>query len=260
MALITIGTNLIDVADVALVAPSSSTTSTVYLADGQQLESALTAADQATAVNGTAAGTLLTTVVASTNYGACYISGVNVQRVLEAGAGTLWFLRGGPGPVVCPSTDPATAQTLINSASGVSPSTPTYAAAAEFVPTWVAEAGTAVVRGAQSWTRIGPAGASAPAVGDIVTVTTRWTCTVLDGDVLSGSVEGLPANIASMTGGGWLSVQLWASRLSGGLVNVEGLEVTRGGATALAVDSPNWSATGNTTFILNIWVSYPAAA
>lgn len=119
MSLITIGTSVVDVADVALVAPRGSA-SQVYLADGSQLASALTAAAQATAVNATGSGTQLTTVVASDNFGACYISGPNTQRVDTVGSahpdesgGTVWFLRGGPGPVVCSAVSLVNAQALI---------------------------------------------------------------------------------------------------------------------------------------------------
>ena len=117
MALITIGTNLLDTSDIALVAPRGSL-STVYLADSLQLESALSAADQAAAVNAAAAATL-TTAVVSSNFGSCYINGLNVQRVLgDGGAGTTWYLRGGPGAVVCPATDLTAAGVLIAAASG----------------------------------------------------------------------------------------------------------------------------------------------
>ena len=170
MALITIGTNLIDVADVALVAPSGST-STVYLADGQQLESALTAAAQATAVNGTAAGTLLTTVVVSSNYGSCYISGPNTQRVVELGAtGTTWYLRGGPGPVVCPATDLAAAGTLINATVASGSSSSATSGAAEIVFDYldnIAEPAAVFA----PWTFVGEGGSST--VG-VVTLTVRF--------------------------------------------------------------------------------------
>lgn len=115
MALITIGTTLVDVADVALVAPRGSA-SQVYLADGSELASASSAATQATAVNAAGAGVQLTTVVVSSNFGSCYISGPNTQRVDTdaAGTGTIWFLRGGPGPVVCAATNLAAAGVLLN--------------------------------------------------------------------------------------------------------------------------------------------------
>lgn len=170
MALITIGTNLIDVADVALVAPRGAE-STVYLADSQQLESALTAAAQAAAVNGTAAGALLTTVVVSSNYGSCYISGVNTQRVIEAGAGTIWYLRGGPGAVVCPSTDLATAQTLIGATSSGGSSAQGYTNRGVWTPNLTDPNATTTYSAPFApapWVRIGPAAANGPAAGDYV--------------------------------------------------------------------------------------------
>lgn len=195
MALITIGTNLIDVADVALVAPSGSTC-TVYLADGQQLESALTAAAQAAAVNATAAGTLLTTVVSSTNYGACYISGPNTQRVLEDGAGTRWFLRGGPGVVVCPSTDLAAAQTLISVAA---PAGAPYYAAGTWTPVVTNPAGNTVAVVRKSYVRIG-AGPGA-ASGDYVALDLVLQIDCDDADVTPGCVLTLPPGF-TIGGGG----------------------------------------------------------
>lgn len=176
MALITIGTSLIDVADVALVAPRGAE-STVYLADSQQLESALSAAAQAAAVNGTAAGTVLTTVVVSSNFGSCYISGPNTQRVVELSAtGTTWYLRGGPGPVICPATDLAAAEVLIDATGGAEAVAFTYSYSSEYDPEpsplalgdWAA-VDTNLDPGALGVSRFG-SGAGVPSAGDTVTV------------------------------------------------------------------------------------------
>lgn len=177
MALITIGTSLIDVADVALVAPRGAE-STVYLADSQQLESALSAAAQAAAVNGTAAGTVLTTVVVSSNFGSCYISGPNTQRVVELGAtGTTWYLRGGPGPVICPATDLAAAEVLIDATGGAEVVAFTYSYSGTYAPelSFSAAGGGVFINydvdpGSAGVSRVGN-GAGAPSAGDTVVVT-----------------------------------------------------------------------------------------
>lgn len=221
MALITIGTNLIDVADVALVAPSGST-STVYLADGQQLESALTAAAQATAVNGTAAGTLLTTVVVSSNYGSCYISGPNTQRVVELGAtGTTWYLRGGPGPVICLTTDIAAAEVLIDATGGAEVPN-TYSRSGTYTPT-VTTNGSATVAAVllPGYSRVGN-GAGVPLAGDTVTVYGAFTAEGLaDGDVVLVS---LPFQIA-------FTVYPWCAAV---VIPVEGV-------TGIVVNSATYS-------------------
>ena len=125
MAQLLIGTTSVDVNDVALVAPRGAL-STVYLADNSFLESALTPAAQRTAINGTAAGTVLTTAITSTNFGVCYVGAGNVQRI-DASADALGCrieLRGGPGAVVAPALTVSAAATLVNAAApGTSGST-----------------------------------------------------------------------------------------------------------------------------------------
>lgn len=185
MSLITIGTSVVDVADVALVAPRGSV-SQVYLADGSQLASALSAAAQATAVNATPDGTLLTTVVVSTNYGSCYISGRNTQRVDTdaAGTGTIWFLKGGPGPVICAATDLATAQTLINATAGSSGG----GIGTTFVPTLTPVSGTtASLATTSTYTRN----------GNVVQVNVALSLAVTNGNTLSVALTNLPFNITT---------------------------------------------------------------
>lgn len=113
MSLITFGTDLVDVCDVDIVATTGSTCM-VYFQDGSYVASSLTAAAQAAAVNGTAEGALLTTVVTSTNFGTCYIAGQHVKRVRAAGADSIWDMCSGLGPVYVSGVDVTAAGVLID--------------------------------------------------------------------------------------------------------------------------------------------------
>ena len=113
MSLITIGTDLVDVCDIAIVAASGSTC-VVYFRDGTYISSALTAAVQAAAVNGAGEGALLTTVVTSSNFGSCYIAGQQVKRVRAAGANSIWELWSGLGPALVSGVDATAAGVLID--------------------------------------------------------------------------------------------------------------------------------------------------
>lgn len=256
MALITIGTNLIDVADVALVAPSGST-STVYLADGQQLESALTAAAQAAAVNGTAAGTLLTTVVVSTNYDSCYISGVNTQRVAASDAGTIWYLRGGPGAVVCPTTDLTAAGVLLAAASGVTGTAVRYASSGQWAGTFSGAAGNSGSFLQGTWVRNGATAANppAPAVGDIMGVSCCVYAVVAAGGTLDFEIQNFPAPMANESWGFTYNFQEVSST---GLFVAARLEVDVVSPTAVRVRLPAVVFAAGTEGRFRLFAPYPS--
>lgn len=195
MAQLLIGTTSVDVNDVALVAPRGAL-STVYLADNSFLESALTPAAQRTAINGTAAGTVLTTAITSTNFGVCYVGAGNVQRI-DASADALGCrieLRGGPGPVVCPALTVAAAAILVDAASGAVSSTPGGA----WTPAITNGAGTTATSTAEAANYIRSGGAVA-AAGDMVFVTALFSVTIAALGTCSFTVAGLPvaANLTS---------------------------------------------------------------
>lgn len=173
MSLITIGSDLVDVCDIAIVA-SSGSTCVVYFQDGTYISSELTAAAQSAAVNGAGDGALLTTVVTSSNFGSCYVAGQQVKRVRAAGANSVWELWSGLGPVLVSGVDVAAAGALINATGecgGGGGAARGYTNIGVWIPN-VTDPNATTVYGAPfvpaPWVRIGPADANGPAAGDYV--------------------------------------------------------------------------------------------
>lgn len=208
MAQLLIGTTSIDVLDVALVAPRGSL-STVYLADNSFLESALTPAAQATAINGTASGTVLTAAVTSTNFGVCYVGAGNVQRI-DASADALGCrieLRGGPGAVIAPALTVAAAAALVNAAapgtsgSTVVPWTPVPASAQ--ATALVAQFSSAIRTGNFMTVTYYIEGTSTPTGAVTITTPLPLAATAITPGVAQGDAgAGLGAAVAAAANGG----------------------------------------------------------
>lgn len=145
----------------------------VYFQDGSYVASSLTAAAQAAAVNGTAEGALLTTVVTSTNFGTCYIAGQHVKRVRAAGADSIWDMCSGLGPVYVSGVDVTAAGVLIDATGECGGGGGGGAVGGAYVPvitgTTATDAGASFIR----------SGGETPEAGDFVLVACNFSVTAL---------------------------------------------------------------------------------
>lgn len=169
-----------DVALVALQDPAE-TGAAIYLADGRQFATASTPAEVAGTVNAVA-GPCMTTVIASENFGNCYIGGNCVlyaeQFFRAAVEGTNVILRGGPGPVVCPTVATSVMYTLLNETTAGGSNS-----GLAWDPTITPAAGTAaVVVGTPTYTR----------VGDVVTLDITMTLNIDNLATASVALTDLP--------------------------------------------------------------------
>lgn len=238
----------------------------VWLLNGDTITYAVAAATVAALVVNADGDPLLYGPFNSPTFGSqpTWMAAQNVAQLRQLAAvppQTLITMNGGPGNFVVPVLE-ATLIPALNliarcGGGGAPPSQVYVNSAAEWTPTFTSGTGnTPSTNGAALWSRIAPFGSAEPGAGDWLQLQLRLQVIVTLGNTVSFSINDVPFDIPN----GGLTATVSVSRQSGDAFEAEELRINRSGANAISVQSPNYNMLANTTFFMDLVVTFPVDA